>query len=101
MVSGRCMTWSSKGVSLEENCRTQFQEILANNSPEGLPDILRKKRWVSSDRSRSLKHHVEIDFPVEAEEAFPQDPHLYLLPFFPGKEFYFHVVYGPYWGLIH
>jgi phospholipid transport system substrate-binding protein len=32
-----------EGVSLVENSRTQFREILANNSPGGLLDILRKK----------------------------------------------------------
>ena len=32
-----------EGVSLVENYRTQFREILANNSPEGLLEILRKK----------------------------------------------------------
>ena len=44
----------------------------------------------------SLKYDVEIHFSAEAEETFPQNPHLYLLPFFTGKEFYFHVVYRLY-----
>ncbi len=32
-----------EGVSLVENYRTQFREIMADNSPEGLLEILRKK----------------------------------------------------------
>jgi phospholipid transport system substrate-binding protein len=32
-----------EGVSLVNNYRTQFREILANRTPEGLLDMLRKK----------------------------------------------------------
>jgi phospholipid transport system substrate-binding protein len=32
-----------EGVSLINNYRTQFRGILANNTPEGLIEILRKK----------------------------------------------------------
>ncbi|MDX9788509.1 MAG: ABC transporter substrate-binding protein [Desulfobacterales bacterium] len=32
-----------EGVSLINNYRSQFREILANNSPEGLLDVMRKK----------------------------------------------------------
>jgi phospholipid transport system substrate-binding protein len=32
-----------EGVSLVNNYRTQFREILASKSPDGLLDILRKK----------------------------------------------------------